>query len=644
MAIPYSPNRSRWIWIGTQQVHPPGSACSFRKNLNFKCDKRVWLVIQASEGEAAWSAEIASADNIGLQNSTTGGLAWRLTQDENVNGRLSAFYRLRHTPQQFEMPLEVLVGEGETAVRVGLDRFQPLGRVDFNIDIPEFADAINQVAAAASGAALCPQGEQLQNENFSTWTRSGSVPRESNQLNVSGAANLFSMHMAPQGNKLYLIGANETQFGALDLPCHDFSNLLPILANAEARLAANAVSLQTQRSIHMAVSHDERRAYVGANSILLVLDPINKQPVALKAVNLGFQLSDMALSPDAGRLFMSGAAIEGSGHQLVAVETAVLEQALFSDAESINLSDLKTVDVDLGQPPTALALTPSGDAIFVTLVSEKENQTGLVAVFEIRPDAFVSRGPIVISENPQDIAVTPDGQLALVVDPEVDQISLIDTNRLLNVQNITLPVPLSSKAVQPTAITVAPDGATAYTANAAGASVSVIDLQTRRAVQTVSLPLPAMDITVTPQGDNLYVVVADDYAQQHSLVQIPMGTQKPDNWQLTTGFVTPLCYWDSFKLTAGLGPLTKAEHAVLPNRPSSLSQVVPAAGGCVYDFSFWGIACDLDAVAEVIWLGDACTLQKTDRVPIAMADISAARVIIRDGQSQKGGCLETLKP
>ena len=612
------------------------------QEFEFQQDKRIWLVIQVTEGEAAWSSEIAPTDNVGLQNSSTGGLAWRLTQAENINGRLAAFYRLRHTPEQFEMPLEVMVGAGDTAVRVGLERFQPLGRIDFNIDIPEFADAINQVAAA-TGAALCPQGEQLRNENFNDWTRSGNTPHTPKQLNVSGDAAFFSMHMSPKGNKLYLTGVNDMLLGTLDFPCHAFQNILSFPTTvSEATISAHAFRLQNQRTLLMTINQTEQRAYLGANTNLVVIDPLHGQFVAQRAIILDFRLSALTLSSDGARLFMTGHALEGNEHQLVAVETAVLEQNLLTSPENINLSDLNPIRATLPQPPTALALTPAGDEVFVTLASENEYQAGQVRAFAMSPTAFHLLGQIAVGDMPLAIALTPNGQLALVVDHTNDQVNLIDTQRLLNVQNINLPK-IGETAVEPVAVVIAPDGTFAYTANAAGTSVTVLDLQTRRAVQTLPLPLAGTAISITPQGDALYVIVADDYAELHSLVQIPLGQKQPDSWQLTSGFVTPLCAWDAFKLTAGLGPLTAADRAKQPARPTALSQVIPATGGCVYEFSFWGTACDLDAVAEIIWMGADCALQKTDRIPIVMADIPTARIITA-GQRQERSCLETFTP
>ncbi|MGR9054096.1 MAG: hypothetical protein ACU84J_15760, partial [Gammaproteobacteria bacterium] len=48
----------------------------------------------------------------------------------------------------------------------------------------------------------------------------------------------------------------------------------------------------------------------------------------------------------------------------------------------------------------------------------------------------------------------------------------------------------------------------------------------------------------------------------------------------------------------------------------ALSQTVPVSGSCIYEFGFWGIADDSDAVAEIFWLGAECGLLRSDSVPI----------------------------
>jgi hypothetical protein len=108
-------------------ANPTWISARLPQEFQFRAGVRYWLIIQARQGEAAWHSQTAVTNADGLQQSTTSGLAWRATQVDGAAGPLAGFFRLRRTPDQFQMPLSVLVGEGETAVPVSLDRFQPHG-------------------------------------------------------------------------------------------------------------------------------------------------------------------------------------------------------------------------------------------------------------------------------------------------------------------------------------------------------------------------------------------------------------------------------------------------------------------------------------------------------------------------------------
>lgn len=129
---------------------------------------RYWIVLHALEGEVAWGADTATVDSIGLQYSESQGLAWRQTTDPLVPAPLEALFRLRHTPATFQMPVAFQVGTQASAKRVSLDRFQPLGRVDFALNGIDMADAFNAFVDEAPPQA-CPITEHLENGGFDDW-------------------------------------------------------------------------------------------------------------------------------------------------------------------------------------------------------------------------------------------------------------------------------------------------------------------------------------------------------------------------------------------------------------------------------------------------------------------------------------------
>jgi YVTN family beta-propeller protein len=192
-----------------------------------------------------------------------------------------------------------------------------------------------------------------------------------------------------------------------------------------------------------------------------------------------------------------------------------------------------------------------------------------------------------------------------------------NTVSLIDAEDLTLADSISLNH-SPIAIAIAPDGLKAYVASNDSNSVSVIDLVKRRVAREIDVGAPQEAIALTPQGDRIYVITTRD--KNNPLKSIQIGMRLPAEWNLTAGWVTPFCLPDPFHLIAVLGipsqtPLETAGNRVTP-MPSALSQTVPVAQACPYEFSFWGIATASDAVAEVIWIGKDCGLLRTDQVPI----------------------------
>jgi hypothetical protein len=135
-----------------------------------------WLILQTLQGTINWSADPATPPKPGMQRTQDGGLSWRVATPipKNggsaagaVTGPLSGLFRLRSHPANFQVPIEVQTGSGKTASRVKLDRFAPLGRVDF-APSAEIAQALNASLekAAQDQPPPCPQGEHIANGDF----------------------------------------------------------------------------------------------------------------------------------------------------------------------------------------------------------------------------------------------------------------------------------------------------------------------------------------------------------------------------------------------------------------------------------------------------------------------------------------------
>jgi predicted flap endonuclease-1-like 5' DNA nuclease len=126
--------------------------------------RRYWLVLRALRGAATWGVDAAPTGSLGLQASVDGGLSWREVSDPALSGPLAAYARLLETPARFRMPIELRAGER----RLTLERFEPLGRVEFALPESELAALVND-ARAEVAAAACSRVNHLANADFSAW-------------------------------------------------------------------------------------------------------------------------------------------------------------------------------------------------------------------------------------------------------------------------------------------------------------------------------------------------------------------------------------------------------------------------------------------------------------------------------------------
>jgi hypothetical protein len=223
-------------------------------------------------------------------------------------------------------------------------------------------------------------------------------------------------------------------------------------------------------------------------------------------------------------------------------------------------------------------------------------------------------------DQPEAIDFTPDGKLAVVLTGGREtRLHLVDTSTEHDLASFAI------GSDPPAAVVTSPDGENAY-AVLSGEEISLVpvDLQHRLpdASVTTGLGPPAedglIDIAITPLGDRIYITGGN--TQQ--AVILPVGERSPAEWFVTSDSaarparVVPLCIPkpSPVQLAVVFG------QSVKPYQPNNVatgfSQVVPVAGPCSYELSFFGSATDPDALAEVFWLDVKGTLLQTDTVPI----------------------------
>ncbi len=556
----------------------------------FQKDQRYWLVLQSLEGQAGWNATPAVAGVVGMQHTNDGGLSWRDTIVAGIPDAASAFFRLRQKPERFETPIELQVGSDEQAIRVSLDRFQPLGRVDFALDFDEIGEAFNQYLDKASPSA-CPETEHLVNGDFEQWLRVGEKLGVPTAIPLGGSVSPTMVAISPDGRLAY-IGSD------------DVMQLVDVACNTVLDETFDISGVPNALVFHPAGGH----AYLLGLDRLQVIDTDTQKTLG-GTLSLKDGAKALALSPDGGRLYVTEYFLNSTSPRgaVRAIDTARLEQAIIKGVPILaDVTIGEPIDLGFEREPTALAVSPDGSRLFITIVKHDASDGGEIRIFETASLQQLGAA-IPVGREPSAIALTPDGKRALVANAGSNTVSLIDTKTLTPAGSVNL-------NHSPVAIAIAPDGTKAYVASGDGNSGSIIDLAKRSVAGTIDVDAPQTAIALTPQGDRIYVITTDD--GNNSLASIQIGARSPVEWNLTAGQVTPFCLPDPFHLVAVLGESADLTKQMIIPSPSALSQTVPVAESCPYELSFRGIATDSDALAEVLWIGKDCGLLQMDQIPI----------------------------
>ena len=569
---------------------------------------------------------------LSLNSSDNGGLSWRVTTVDNVKSPIAGLFRLRNVPQSFQTPIEFQVGEGDLAKRVSLERFDSLGRVDFTIDFDEVADAFNEYMDEKS-QVICPEAEHLTNGDFEEWTKVGNkVNEKSKRIDLNKSAQQLReprvLAVSPDGQWAY-VGSmenvtnsstepnlNRLYLQIVDIACDMLDEEIPLTVSSASEFAeVTAITVQRDGSLAYILTSRVKQPFT---QFLHLVDLVKRRELGIVPLsgNLQEKVKSMVLTPEGRFLYLPeyfDMNVDGpvvNEGRLRVIDTMTLKQVIEDQSPDLDNATIVNVNMDFtGQveEPTAVTMAPLGDILYVTTINKAdsvnpdEGELHIVDTASLK--VLATDAPILVGHEPRGIALTPDGKLAIVLDAADESVCIVN---LLTRDTHNIPV-----GENPISVAISPDGSRAFIVNNEDDKVTVINID-QRTVEglPISVGSSPIDVVITPQGDSAYVTNGND----HSLSKITIGNLLPDGWELTSGWIEPVCLSEPFHSAALLGRVQSETEPM----STSISQVVPVTPSCRYKFSFSGLSAQSGALAEIHWLGEDCDLIKTDKVPIAV--------------------------
>ncbi len=626
LPTPVSVRHDSQVQGAAQWVH-----ADFPGEVQLTKNKRVWLVVQSLSGEVSWSVDSqagvnalvesgswmagasVAGDSAGMQYSQNGGLSWRAASAPGISGPLVGYARLRHSPSRYIVPVDLQVGQEPDARRVKLDRFQPLGRVDFRLDFDEVAQSINEVLDITPAP---PQGELIANGDMDFWRRVGDLIMQPVQVPVTAQARCLAL--TPDGNHLYLVSLDTVgaSLEVFDIATRQRLNTLFIgtIGGGSSQVPQHLVVSPDGRLGILVVEHDGGFGY-------LIIDMQNLQFL----VQIGSSTSARPVfSPDSKRLYLPTAR---NGDQ----PKGVVVILPLDPSKAVSVGKDKQPDaIVIGNnlEPLSMALSPDERWLYVVVEGpvDSSGTNNDLRIYDTQTRQQVGES-IPLGDDPRHIALRPDGEQAVITNGFERSVNVVDTYRRSAYRlDLGSYAPVSTAA---DSICYSPDGKRIFIAcensETAGVSAVVLALELdEHRIQSFQVGDEPLDLAISPLGERLYVadhgvfstgpVFISAVSFNRYRTEIPIGALVPAEWTLTAGKVWRVGVEEPYGLAALLGDFIAGETTHF--QASGLSQVVPIVGGFHYRLDFWGVASDSQAVGEVFWIDPQQGVLQVDSLPL----------------------------
>ena len=220
----------------------------------------------------------------------------------------------------------------------------------------------------------------------------------------------------------------------------------------------------------------------------------------------------------------SGSAIVGNTTNLAVVTNGTGGSLSFLDLDTLS----RIGEVKVGQDPRATAVMPGNRYVLVVL--RADNAVAVLdinAVTSAKMETFGNEGTpkaapgpaeiarVAVGQDPTDVAITPDGQFAVVANLSNNTISILDISVPTNPRVVRDPKTNGLQfpvGIQPTSISITPDSTTAFIANSGSSWITAVDLVKPGVSGILRIQRPGSSIAsasaavrVTPDGEKLLV-------------------------------------------------------------------------------------------------------------------------------------------
>ncbi len=158
-------------------------------------------------------------------------------------------------------------------------------------------------------------------------------------------------------------------------------------------------------------------------------------------------------------------------------------------ASVVVLDPRPSANIEVGQEPEGVALSPDGRFLYVTL--EGDNQ---VAVIDVANRRLIRR--FAVGSRPRGVAFTPDGTRAFVTNELDSSVSLIDAR----LHQVVATVRLEGRDCRPMGVAVSPDGKRVYVTTGRGGLLVALEPVSGRIIRTVLVGPRPWGVAVSPDG------------------------------------------------------------------------------------------------------------------------------------------------